>query len=226
MAEKVRSIPVFVDERNRTYWASWVFAFVAGSYLYTNHYPLRIPMQIPFTAIDHAIPFLPWTVWIYMSDYFIFILSFFPMKNPLKSQQFLMAMIGTHLISLIFFLGWPTTYPRDTFPLPTDIDTLSLAAFHWLRVTDSPNNCFPSLHVSSAVMSALLWYGESRTRFILFSVWALAIAVSTLTTKQHYLADIVGGISLALAGYFFFFNWLTYRNVDSMQTGSKILQRF
>jgi membrane-associated phospholipid phosphatase len=66
--------------------------------------------------------------------------------------------------------------------------------FSFLYLMDSDSNCCPSLHVS---LSSLACYGlyNSVSRFrSIFVIWPILIWISTLTTKQHYLIDVLGGI--------------------------------
>jgi len=46
--------------------------------------------------------------------------------------------------------------------------------------------------------SAVLVYREQPKRFWWFLAWAVAIALSTLTTKQHYVVDVASGTVLAV----------------------------
>jgi hypothetical protein len=62
---------------------------------------------------------------------------------------------------------------------------------------DAPTNCFPSLHVGFTTL-AVLSVG-SRLR-LFYGLWALAVFASVITTKQHYLWDIGGGVFCALLG--------------------------
>src|SRR6185436_14225959 len=103
---------------------------------------LRPPQLLQPSLIDRAIPFLPWTIALYL-----------------------------------------TTIARPA------VDS---AAFDGLWLFDVPENCFPSLHVSLAIIAAAYW---PRARWIGIA-WAIAIAVSTMTTKQHYFVDVAGGIAM------------------------------
>ncbi len=70
----------------------------------------------------------------------------------------------------------------------------------FLYWADSPENLFPSIH---CLASWLCWVGVRGRREVpfwyrAFSLFmALAVCACTLTTKQHVLADAVGGVILA-----------------------------
>jgi membrane-associated phospholipid phosphatase len=52
---------------------------------------------------------------------------------------------------------------------------------------------------------------RKRDKFPFFFVWATAIALSTLTTKQHYAVDVVAGFGLAVVFYWLFHRRFCYR---------------
>ncbi len=76
----------------------------------------------------------------------------------------------------------------------------------WLYRTDAADNLFPSIHCLTSWFCFIAvrenkkipgWY---KTVSILL---ALSVCVSTLTTKQHVLIDVVVGIVLAEGSYLF-----------------------
>lgn len=62
---------------------------------------------------------------------------------------------------------------------------------------DKPGNTFPSLHVATTVLGALRL--RHRRGGALWLLWAALISVSTLTVKQHFLVDVLGGLAVAFA---------------------------
>ena len=108
-------------------------------------------------------------------------------------------------------------FPRDLFPLPSGADAGVHAIDAWtrfhiegLRKIDTPLNCAPSLHVSSCFLASYLFLNEQRKKFPFFFTWAILIAFSTLTTKQHYVFDIISGIGLSAVSYLIFYRWVRY----------------
>ena len=73
-------------------------------------------------------------------------------------------------------------------------------AMRFLYWLDQPYNLFPSIHCA---ISWLCWDSvRGNERFpkwyrVLTFVCGVAVCISTLTTRQHVLADILGGIALA-----------------------------
>lgn len=88
-----------------------------------------------------------------------------------------------------FFLLLPVV------PLPRP--SSDLAIFVLADTMNLQLNYFPSLHVCYAFTTA--WFLGPRLRW-LGLMWACAVAWSTLAIREHYLADIAGGLVLAALG--------------------------
>jgi len=65
---------------------------------------------------------------------------------------------------------------------------------------DARWNAFPSLHVANPWLVSLLALRERRVAPVSVTLLAvaLAISVSTLLIRQHYLLDVLGGFALAV----------------------------
>ncbi len=163
-------------------------------YILPNFHPLSAPTYLPLLNIDRAVPFLPWTFVIYLSDYLIFTASVLIINEMDRWNAYVRMAFGTLLTCGLFFLFFPTTYPRPAYPVLES----GLVSFcmNLIGAADTPNNCFPSMHV--ALTSVVTWNlrHKSRPVFLCFVVWTVAIILSTLTTKQHYFMDIVGGLAV------------------------------
>jgi PAP2 superfamily len=143
------------------------------------------------SRLDAAIPFLPWTIWVYFSQFVLLVVALTTARDDgLRTLGFYAMLLAT-LLAAAVFAAWPTQVERAAAP-SAGISGLAWAALH---ASDTPANCFPSLHVALAALSgALLWRRGWRIAAVL---WPFAIAVSTLTTKQHVAWDIPGGLALA-----------------------------
>ena len=61
----------------------------------------------------------------------------------------------------------------------------------WVQRVDPPGNVFPSLHVAQTTMLSLILLMRDRPRLGRVAlVMATMLALSTLTTKQHFIADV------------------------------------
>jgi membrane-associated phospholipid phosphatase len=210
-AERSFALPLFLTQRNK-YFFSLVWVLIGGSlYEFSNHYPLFIPQMLPMTSWDKAIPFLPHTVWIYTSEMFLFFSVYILSKDIVNANKYLYSFLALQIVSVAIFILWPTTYPRELFPLPMTLDPWTTHMFNNLRGIDSPANCLPSLHVSSVYLSSFVYLDEQKKKFPFFFGWATAIALSTLTTKQHYIIDVVAGFGMALLMYLIFHRYVKYQ---------------
>jgi membrane-associated phospholipid phosphatase len=72
----------------------------------------------------------------------------------------------------------------------------------YLKSIDAGGNAFPSLHVATAIFSAM-WLHDVLRRFrapnwvlVINSLWCAGIVYSTLATRQHVIIDVIGGLVL------------------------------
>lgn len=177
-------------------------------YYLTNHYPIYPPVELPKTWIDLNAPFWPWSVLVYTSEYFYFAFVFFQLRNHDNINKYLYSFFTLQIFSCAIFLFYPTIYPRDALPISSIEPGWLRAIWTWLHQQDAPTNCLPSLHVSSVYLSSFVFLTDGKNGrpgwFRFYAIWGTLIALSTLTTKQHYLADIVSGLGLAIFFYWWF----------------------
>lgn len=181
-------------------------------YSIPNHFHLFEPQLLQLTTLDKAVPFLPWTIYVYTSEYCLFVSAYFLFSDEHTRNKYVWAYCGVLLVGAFFFVFYPTTYPRADYPLPADLGALTNAVWVWLRTVDNPSNCFPSMHVTCCYLTAFAFLSknESKLKFWIYFIWSTFVALSTLPTKQHYLIDVVGGLALAVGGYWFFFKVAKY----------------
>lgn len=150
------------------------------------------PLLIVDNALERAIPFLPWTIWIYFS-FFIFIGSTVFRVEKELFWRFVVSSTLAALIAWSFVLLLPISFDR---PDPALIDSdLYRRIYTFVHAADPSHITFPSLHVAVTwICNFLLWGRPGRRwRFAL----GIAISLSTLFTKQHLISDVIGGIALA-----------------------------
>lgn len=199
------TIPWLVrDKKSR-----WAHLFVGGAatlilYQITNRVHVVEPRLLEFGAVDRAMPFLPSTVWIYFTEYAFFVYAYFWMKDLRLVTRYYYAYMTILFVSVTVFMIYPVTFPRDQFPAVGD--SISVYALNFLRTyMDAPANCLPSLHVSSCFISSLCFWQESRWKAVLLSIWSGFVAISTMTTKQHYFIDVWTALILTAVCFWFFF---------------------
>lgn len=173
---------------------TWNQLIYQGAILLTashHHFDLAFP-------VDTAIPLIPWTIVIYFGCFLHWSLHYIWMaaKGGRDTRQFYVTDFLIKSISFLFFLYLPTVMHR---PVVTGIGFWN-DAIRFLYWIDKPYNLFPSIHCS---VSWLCWISVRKN--IQVSKWyryfalisAIAVCISTLTTRQHVLVDIAGGILVA-----------------------------
>lgn len=163
-------------------------------YIYPNLWPLSEPRFLPMLPIDHYFTLQPWAFVVYISDYLLFTLAIIILDDPAEFNSYArMSFFGLFICGL-FFLFFPTTYPRPVYPEVSN--PISWAAMNLVGVADTPNNCFPSMHVTMTAVATYALRNRGMKIFLPYVIWAISIFVSTLLTKQHYFVDIVGGLAV------------------------------
>ncbi|MEN3112380.1 phosphatase PAP2 family protein [Uliginosibacterium paludis] len=170
--------------------------FVAYIHLLKN--PSGPVTEVPLTWFDAAIGFQPaalipyLSLWLYVSLPPTFLLT---RTELVKYGLHIGLMCITGL--LIFWL-WPTAVP------PANIDWARYPGMAFLKGIDAAGNACPSLHVATALFSAI-WLEHLLRRFAaprglrwFSALWCLAIIWSTVATRQHVVLDAVAGTALAL----------------------------
>ena len=175
-------------------------------YLLSGTFHLGQAGYLPLSELERDIPMLDWTIWIYAATFPLI----FKMVYEIQCEQaFNKAFYSFYILlalSIVVFIIYPVAYPREMYPLMPG-QTLHYSMFWLIRSIDAPTNCFPSLHVSLSYLFSFFVFHESRSKGIFYFLFATAIAVSTLTTKQHYIVDVVAGFILAFGVYIVFYHF-------------------
>ena len=156
------------------------------------------------TTIDRLIPFIPGTVSIYFGCYLFWCINYFlcAVQEKQARDRFFCADMLAKGICFCLFLLIPTTNIRPEVTGSTVWDTLMKLLYR----IDAADNLFPSIH---CLVSWFCWIGVRGRKDIPavyrhFSLTvAVAVCLSTLTTKQHVLADVLSGVLLAELCYLF-----------------------
>ncbi len=102
-------------------------------------------------------------------------------------------MIFVIITAGIFFITVPL---RFSFAKPEVSNVILGMPFSFLKTFDSPFNQSPSLHIAFAFIFWSVFKDLSKWR-IFFMTWLILLGISTLTTYQHHVIDILTGAILA-----------------------------
>jgi membrane-associated phospholipid phosphatase len=197
-------MPPAISSVRGKYVAAAVTALISAlMYFVPQHVRLTDPVYLPMTALEKAIPFWPASGVVYFAVFPLLLGTFLLLRDLGQATRFLYACLFAQTVGMICFLLWPTAYPRELFALPQSTSALGAALVTFCRSMDTPANCLPSLHVSTVVLCV----GALRTRrlFVPAVLISIPLALSTLTFKQHYVADVIAGLVLGLLACMIFF---------------------
>lgn len=181
----------------RQIWSWLCLVLAVGSYEFINWLPRETPISLT-TAFDSATP----TISLFVIPYLSFIpLIFLFVPLYLRHRGGLMlrygvAVLATQMILNVLYFVVPATVERPTLS-GTDVFTVLLRDLVWGH--DRQVNTFPSNHVALTVVALMvLWPTIHAAKRYLAGVWGLLIIASTLLVKQHVVADVAGGIAVAV----------------------------
>ena len=168
-------------------------------YFGIGHLHLNRSTEILRTRLDDAIPFWPWTAWCYLPFYAgVFILAIGGLKRRALFNRACRAVLIVMALGALGHIFIGAQYPRPVLLPPyADISAAFLASVQHI---DPPGNVFPSLHVAHTTMLSLLLIKDRPRLGLVTLAMATALALSTLTTKQHFIADVISGYLLAFFG--------------------------
>ena len=190
-----------ISEKEAYFWVSLLLMLVSNQLCFQGSRLLTIgraqhDLSLP---LDARIPFLPWTISIYFGCllfwFFIYrLIAFLPRE---RANRFFAANLLGKAVCFVVFVCYPTV-----FPYRPEVEGTGLWAFlmRFLYAIDRPDNLFPSLH---CFLGWICWLGVRGNREVPFAwraaafLMAIAVCFSTLTTRQHVIADVFGGILLS-----------------------------
>jgi hypothetical protein len=173
----------------------WVF-FIG--YFYLLRHPMHPVIIMPLTAVDRMIPFQPHALVAYVSLWVYIGCAPGLLVTMRELIGYALWIAALCLTGLACFYAWPTAVPEFA------LDVSGYAGFSMLEGVDSAGNACPSLHVATAMFTAI-WVdyllrhvqvpGVMR---VLNGGWFVAITYSTLAIKQHVALDALAGVLLGI----------------------------
>lgn len=171
----------------------------------------------PGTALDASIPALNWTILPYTAFYLLFPAAIAVAPRDDRGRAELA--VGLQVLSAA---TWSCV--AVFLLMPAEVDLRGQLLEHWQRTppsaleawlfafvheSDTPWNAWPSLHVVHSLLLVMMmtrWTRRDRRRpmlatlvlTVLWSEWVL-LCVSVLTTKQHFVFDLVSGLLVGMA---------------------------
>jgi membrane-associated phospholipid phosphatase len=145
--------------------------------------------------IDTYVPFLPALVVPYLSFFILIPYALFVVLPTAVGSAFLYALIIGMWSAAVFWYFVPTGMVRPKVEGRGVFSRLVRAMY----TIDGPCNNFPSSHVFvSLICGHYLAVAFPETGLLTWA-WCLLVAASTVFVKQHYIADVFGGVVWAVA---------------------------
>ncbi|MBS6397981.1 MAG: phosphatase PAP2 family protein [Clostridiales bacterium] len=171
--------------------------------------------------LDRMIPHIPAFIYPYLSWFpYIGICAYLAIRNlgdaDYRKAVFVLT-AGMNIFLLISYV-WPTGLDfRESITYHTE--TLSGWLMKFVQTVDTPKSVFPSMHVYvTCVLQYTLEMQKDRLPgwgVLTGRIFAVAIILSTMFTKQHSAVDVAGALvmfAVLTAGYVFFYEKNIFRN--------------
>jgi len=177
-------------------------------YFFPQKHPFKEPRELN-TRVDDKIPFVPSWVWLYSGLYYPMIIGLVFSISSFQQFAYIAAnFLLLTFIQILFFTFYPITTPARWRDFGKSSGK-SQKFLKYVQSFDAATNCFPSMHVSVAMMTSLHMVnnGAALHQGIVAAIWSfpVLIAISCLLTKQHYIVDTIFG---ALLGTFVFWIYI------------------
>jgi membrane-associated phospholipid phosphatase len=179
-----------------------VFVSLVPFYILIAELVRERPLHVPELALDRVVPLQPAWALVYGPLYlFLILLPVFVVRQQEQIRRTVLAYLMVWIVAYACFLLYPTTAARPDKVIGGGFAVWGL---RFLYSSDPPYNCFPSLHVAHSFVSALTCHRVHRGVGIAAVLSAALVGISTLYTKQHYVADVTAGVFLACVVYIVF----------------------
>ena len=166
------------------------------------------------TPLDLVIPLIPMAMivyWYVFYGFLFFAFFFFAFVRREFRNAFVLAFAVVSFAAYAIYLAFSVIGPVRVVA-GTDFFSVQVAL---LYLHDTPLNCFPSLHGSTSLLAAYALWRTKRSYG--FDTWPIAIAVqiSTLLVRQHWILDQLGAALVTLPIAYFAINWFRYSKVSA-----------
>ncbi len=166
-------------------------------YFLTQRRPLRTARAFD-SPLDERLPYWPVWSWVYSFLYYPAILYLNLIAQDARHFTLMaFSYIMLLLMQMTFFYLYPVATPVHWRSINQG-KTLSERFLLFVQKFDGPTNCFPSMHVSVAMLTALHALPQMGPAAYAFPV---LIALSCIFTKQHYVIDLPAGAALGWFAY-------------------------
>ncbi len=151
--------------------------------------------------IESHIPFLPITIIPYLTSGVFFVSVFFCCNTLGDLKVLSKRILFITVIAGLSYLVYPLKFSLER---PEVNNSVLNFLFQFITKVDSPFNEAPSLHIAFAFVFWTVYKERKSTWKKGIGIWLFLLGVSTLTTYQHHLLDILTGAILAHISFIIF----------------------
>lgn len=175
-------------------WALWAGAYYLVAWAVGAR---ATPLSPPWTlALESRWPIVPASVLVYLGVHPLSVMPYYGLRSARAFERHALGHLAIVGVSVLAWVCAPVSLPRAA--LPDAAGSLGMWVLASMRGHDPAVNCLPSTHCSLAVYSALALRPVGGWIAPWALCTALAIALSTLLTRQHYALDVVVGVALGV----------------------------
>lgn len=155
--------------------------------------PWLQPHLIEENSIDKLIGFHPYSIYLYLSFFFLIWHSIIQVKEDKATELSILIPISAFFAAL-FYLMVPTTITGVNQIFDTDL--ITHLAYKIINTNDTHMNCLPSLHGAITVICVYYLINQNITKLYksIYLLWGLAICWSAIAIRQHLSLDIITGM--------------------------------
>ena len=163
------------------------------------------------TSLDVMIPFVPEMVIFYVYLFYplvILTMLYFAFIEYKRGYALGWSLVAINAVAVLIYF----VFPVSTFWYRQELLAHPMIGNYWadqvynIFASDTSFNCFPSLHAAVSTICFFAWFQYAKIKpnritkatSIAAFVIATGVILSTLFIKQHYIADEIAGVLLAL----------------------------
>lgn len=169
-------------------------------YFWTQNHPIKKPRSLE-CKLDPYFKLKPRWVWIYSGLYYPLIILVVATVDGMREFNYMaMSYFVLLFMQMFFFLVYPVETPKE-WREQVKGNTKSERMLRLVQSFDKSSNCFPSMHVSVAMLSAMHFMNSDLNLGYWPLLFPVSIGLSALYTKQHYIADLLPGALLGWVAF-------------------------
>jgi prolipoprotein diacylglyceryltransferase/protein-S-isoprenylcysteine O-methyltransferase Ste14 len=173
--------------------SAYLFVFVPWLALYEGVIALGLPRDAVAAqwAFESRLPVIEWTEAFYFSVYVATALAPLFARSRSDLRRFMVRALLAMAVAFLSYMLLPLAAPQRPFTPQTALGRL----LSWERTLDSAAGAFPSFHVIWALLAAEVYASRWPRLAWIWRAWAALVSVSCVTTGQHPVADVIGGLA-------------------------------